>query len=70
MKKYARDHAACQQIAANKRDLAYTKMCAHTFPPKHVSAEALEEEQPRGGKKEISKDTHMAFYTSKMFGLM
>lgn len=49
--------------------LKYTKMCGRAFLPKQVSTHALKDEQPKEGKKKISKDTQTAFYTSKMFGL-
>lgn len=37
MRKYTRDRAACQQIAANKRGLEYTKMCGQAFLSKFLS---------------------------------
>lgn len=61
MRKQARDRAACQQIAANKCVLEYTKMCRHAFLPQQVSVHALKEEQSKEGKKEIFRDTQTGF---------
>lgn len=67
MRKWARDRAACQQIAANKRVLEYTKMCGHAFFPQQFSAHFLKEEQPKEGKKEIFRETQTRFNTTKIF---
>lgn len=61
MRKQARDRAVCQQIAANKRGLEYTKMCRHAFLPQQVFVHALQEVQPKEGKKEIFRDTQTDF---------
>jgi len=45
----------------NECGLEHPNMCGHAFLPKEVSAHVLKEEQPKKGKKKISKDTQTSF---------